>query len=55
MKVVKKSHQWSTDLTSAMAADLDGEELAGVGSFGDDHPLGRRGRAPRRPVAVPAD
>ena len=26
MRVVKKSHQWSTDLTSAMAADLDSDE-----------------------------
>jgi Lrp/AsnC family transcriptional regulator, regulator for asnA, asnC and gidA len=47
MKVVKKSHQWSTDLTSAIAADLDlGDDI----EDDDEEPSPRR----RRPVAVPA-
>jgi Lrp/AsnC family transcriptional regulator for asnA, asnC and gidA len=54
MKVVKKSHQWSTDLTSAIAADLDDEEPAEVHAFDQNRPSARHGRAARRPVAVPA-
>lgn len=36
MRVVKKSHQWSTDLTSTVAAGLDLDALNGAGGALDD-------------------
>lgn len=52
MKVVKKSHQWSTDLTSAVAGDID--EVDGAGEGGDVAPV-TASRNGRRRAAVPAD
>jgi hypothetical protein len=48
MRVVKKSNQWSTDLTSAIAPDLDN---SGDEDDGNDTPA-RPARRPRRRAAV---
>jgi Lrp/AsnC family transcriptional regulator for asnA, asnC and gidA len=47
MRVVKKSNQWSTDLTSALAPDLDDS-----GDDEDDGTQARPARRPRRRAAV---
>lgn len=50
MRVVKKSHQWSTDLTSAMVADLD-SDADDLDSSPDPRPTTPR----RRRAAATAD
>ena len=49
MRVVKKSNQWSTDLTSAIAPDLDDNDN---GDDEDDAIQARPARRPRRRAAV---
>jgi hypothetical protein len=44
MRVVKKSNQWSTDLTSSVAPDLDDMDIAEEDDEDDAPPAARRGR-----------